>query len=115
MNAAASPDAKHQAARVLRFLNTPESARQLAKLFWARWQEQGSELMFGLAGSTYPQVAAEAIRAEIPAPNHAISEDFLHTLVLLETDADSNAAVRKNSPSCETWWSRHRTASGSRA
>lgn len=85
-----SPDALH-AARVLRFLNTQDSARQLAKLFIASNQQSlGREFLFGLFGSPYPQLVVEAMRAELAAPDHAITGEFIQELVNIEVNNDPN-------------------------
>jgi hypothetical protein len=78
-----------QAARTLRFLNTVDSTRELARHFRGLNQQPGGwELMFGLYGSPHRQVAIDAMRAELAAPDHAITEDFLSTLVELQILAD---------------------------
>jgi len=88
--AAPSPEAARRAARTLRFLNTPDSTRQLAKLFWGQNQHQpfGLDFMFGLYGSPYRKLAIDSMRDQIAAPDQPITEDFLSTLVNLEVSAD---------------------------
>jgi hypothetical protein len=104
-------DAIH-AARILRFLNTRDSTRELAKLFWGLNQQQpvGWELMFGLYGSPYRQVAIDAMRAELAVPGHAITNEFLGTLVNLQLSADAawdfpSGLTNEESP---TFWERRR-------
>ena len=83
------------AARVLRFLDTKDSTRQLATLFNGRdsGEQNNWEFYFGLYGSPYRQIAIEAMHREIAKPAHAISDDFLDLLAKLEapapTDSDS--------------------------
>jgi hypothetical protein len=83
-------DQMRRAARRLRFLNTEDSTRQLAKLFtsFSQQQQAGSELMFGLYGSAYRQLAIDSMRAELVAPDHAITDDYLNTLANLQITAD---------------------------
>jgi hypothetical protein len=86
----ASPEEARRAARRLRFLNTKDSTRQLAKMFCALNQQQSADadLMFGLYGSPYRQLAIDSMRAELAAPDHAIPSQFLETLVRLQVTAD---------------------------
>jgi hypothetical protein len=87
--APSSPDDARLAARRLRFLNTQDSTRQLSKLFWGLNQQPGGwDLMFGLYGSTYRQLAIDSMRDEFAAPEHAITSEFLRTLVGLQVSAD---------------------------
>lgn len=83
-------DDQRHAARVLRFLRTEEATRQMARLFWGLNDEQpvGWDLMLGLYGSPYRQSAIDAMHAEIPAPGHAITNEFLRTIAGLEISAD---------------------------
>jgi hypothetical protein len=86
----ASQEESRHAARVLRFLNTEESTRELAKFFWGVNQQQpeGLDLMLGLYGSPYRQLAIQAMRAELTAPEHAITAEYLQDLVNLQMSAD---------------------------
>lgn len=83
-------DSQRHAARALRFLRTEEATRDMAQLFFGlnRQQPVGWELMLGLYGSPYSQVAIDALHSEIAAPNHAITAEFLQTLTNLEINAD---------------------------
>ncbi|MGO9130659.1 MAG: hypothetical protein ACLQIS_13125 [Bryobacteraceae bacterium] len=87
---APSPEDARRAARVLRFLNTPDSTRQLARLFWGVNQPQpfGWDLMLGLYGSPYRKLAIDSMHDQIAVPDHAITAEFLHTLVDLQVSAD---------------------------
>ncbi len=82
-------DAKH-AAEVLRFLDTKESVRQLAKMLGAPSENSliGDELSNGLYESSYPQIALESMHKEIAASEQAVSSRFLETLVELEQDGE---------------------------
>ena len=80
---------EREAARPLRFLNTPESTETLAKLFWGLNDQPGGwELMMGLFGSPYQAEAIAAMQREISNPDHAITSDYLRTLVRLQIAAD---------------------------
>lgn len=83
-------DPVRRAARQLRFLNTKESAQQLAKLFSGYGEEQpyAWEFSLGLFGSPYRSTVIEAMRKEFAAPNHPITAEFLQSLVRLEITAD---------------------------
>ena len=85
-----APEEGRHAARVLRFLNTEDSAREMAKLFWGLNQQQplGWEFMFGLYGSPYRQTVIDAMRSELGAPGHAITSEFLDTLANLQVNAE---------------------------
>src|SRR5262249_4713508 len=80
-----SQDDAHRAARILRFLSTRDSARQLAKVFSGLNGQyaNGWDLKFGLYGSPYQDVAIEAMRGEFGVRDHAITSEFLGTLVEL--------------------------------
>jgi hypothetical protein len=93
-----SQDEARHAARMLRFLNSQDSARELARRFWGLNQQQPVQwdFMFGLYGSPYPQVAIDALRAELAAPDHAITSEFLDVLVNLQTNADARWTSQPN-------------------
>ncbi|MGD0630621.1 MAG: hypothetical protein ABR987_14915 [Terracidiphilus sp.] len=83
-------DAK-RAARVLRFLDTKASAKELAKMLAVprpnNWLSQ--EFSDGLYASSYRELAIDSMRKEMAIPEAAIGNEFLETLVELEEDADS--------------------------
>jgi hypothetical protein len=85
------PEEARQSARVLRFLNTGASTLQLAKLFGSLNQQQSTnwDLMFGLYGSPYRQLAIDSMHNEITASDHAITSELLRTLVNLQISADT--------------------------
>jgi hypothetical protein len=88
--AAPPRDDARQAVRRLRFLNTPDSTRQLARLFWGLNPQQplGWDLMLGLYGSPYRKLAIDSMHDQIPVPDHAITAEFLSALVNLQVSAD---------------------------
>ena len=87
-----SPNDARRAARRLRFLNSRASTQQLARFYWGLNSQGpvgfGSDLMFGLFGSPYRTLAIDSMHEQIAAPDHAITEDFLRTLVYLQVTAD---------------------------
>jgi hypothetical protein len=95
-----TPEIARPAARRLRFLDTTESTRQLARLFWGLNQQQpiGWDLMFGLFGSPYRQLAIDSMREELAVPDHAITNDFLRALV----DLRSGSCASRSSASVLT-------------
>jgi hypothetical protein len=98
------------AARILRFLDTRDSTRELAKLFWGLNQQQpiGWELMFGLYGSPYRQVAIDALRAEIAVPTHPITAEFLNALVGLQLSGNPPADPPTDPDAVKAFWERRR-------
>ncbi len=84
-----SEDARH-GARILRFLNTEDSTRALARQFWGANEQApiGWDLMFGLYGSPYPHLAIDTLQQEIGEPDRAVTEAFIRTLVQLEITSD---------------------------
>jgi len=87
----AADEEQRKAARKLRFLNTKPSVETLAKLFWGLNDQPGGwDLMFGLFGSPYRTEAIVAMQREINSPDHPITQDFLHTLMKLQINADTS-------------------------
>ena len=111
-----SPDDVRRAARRLHFLNTKDSTKQLAKLFSGLNEQPGGwDFMFGLYGSPYRQLAIDSMRAEFAAPDHAITSEFLQTLVGLEESADPSwdPPPRGSSPeAAQTFWRRRKAHTG---
>ncbi|WP_321471955.1 hypothetical protein [uncultured Paludibaculum sp.] len=109
-----SPEEAHRAARRLRFLDTPDSAGQLARLFWGLNQQQsvGWDLMFGLYGSPFQKVAIDSMNDELAVPEHPITGEFLGTLVNLQIVADSTwnppASGPTDSEAARAFWERRR-------
>lgn len=93
---------KRHAVRVLRFLGSEASTRELARRYGTEKDING-ERMFGLFGSPFRALAIEAMQTEIKNPLHSITREFVDTLVFLEMQSDSkyrgtsfNAFDRKN-------------------
>jgi hypothetical protein len=106
LSSSTTDDEKHHAARMLRFLNSEASTKALAQQFWGLNQQQpvGWDLMLGLFGSPYRQLAIEAVKAEISEPNHPITEDFLMALVRLEITGDPAWKPPSPGPSAPEEW-----------
>ena len=105
-----SPEEARRAARRLRFLNTKDSTRQLARLFWGLNQQQpiGWDLMFGLYGSPYRELAIHSMRDQIAVPGHANTQEFLSTLVNLQVSGDPawDAPLAGQDESGQEFWKR---------
>ena len=87
-----SPDAsetdKKHAARVLRFLDSEASARELARRYGSGMGSFDWEFKFGLYSTPFRQVAIQAMKAELSDPAHPVTRDYISTLVALEMLAD---------------------------
>lgn len=105
-----TPDDARRAARRLRFLDSKDSTKRLAKLFWGLNEQQpmGWDLMFGLYGSRYRQLAIDSMHEELSSPDHAITSEFLQTLVGLQVSADSSWDPPSNDQSTQEFWQRRR-------
>lgn len=87
-----SPDAsqvdQRHAARVLRFLGSEGSARELARRYGALDIPFEWDFKFGLYGTPYREVAIQAMKAELSDPDHPVTRDYVSTLVALEMLSD---------------------------
>jgi hypothetical protein len=82
-------DQKQHAVRVLRFLGSEASTRELARRYGSAEKDINGERMFGLFGSPFRALAIEAMHAEIKDPLHPVTREFVDTLVSLEMQSDS--------------------------
>ena len=89
----ASDEEKKHAARVLRFLGSEASTRELARRYWSGDHAFGWDMKFGLYGSPHRSIAIEAMKAQLTDPAHPISNEFIDTLVSLEMAADPNYKI----------------------
>jgi hypothetical protein len=79
---------KHSA-RVIRFLNTKESAAAMATLFWdAGEQPGGFEMMLGLFSAPCRAEAIAGMHREIGNPAHVITASFVYTLAKLQIESE---------------------------
>jgi hypothetical protein len=84
---AGDDDRKH-AARILRFLDSEASTRELAHRYCSGKDSFTWEMKFGLYGSPHRQVAIDAMKAELTDPEHPVSSEFVDTLVTLEMQSE---------------------------
>lgn len=79
---------RENAARALRFLNSEEAARELARRFWMSAGNLRWEFEAGLYGNPYRRTAIQAMRAVL-RDSHGVSRDwFIDLLVNLEMQSD---------------------------
>lgn len=107
---ASSEDAKH-AARVLRFLGSEASTRELARRFSSgNDQPFGWDMKFGLFGSPYRATAISAMKAALTDPRHPITREFAQTLALLELQSDPKSRLPEYDESNREAWGKARDA-----
>lgn len=110
--AASSPDEARRAARILRFLSTEDSTRELGRLFRGLDQQHPAafDLMMGLYGSPYRQTAIDSMHAAMRAPDHAVTSEFLDTLVNKQVNQepawDPPDFDRAHAEQAQAWWLR---------
>ena len=87
-----SPDAKTEdkqhAARMLRFLGSEGSTRELARRYGAENDPFEWEFKFGLFSTPHRELAVQAMKAELSDPEHPVSREYIATLVALELLVD---------------------------
>ena len=81
-------DEREHAARVLRFLDSEGSTRELARRYWSGSEEFGWEFKLGLYGSPFRSVAIDAMKTALADASHPITREFASTLVELEMLSD---------------------------
>ena len=79
-DSASTPEEKKAAARTLRFLDTPDSVRELAHQLAAPGDESRWEFQAGILGSRHRQEAVSALDAEFAAPDAGITESLIFSL-----------------------------------
>jgi hypothetical protein len=79
-NAGGTTDEKRAAARTLRFLDTPDSVRELARQLATPADENHWDLVAGILGSRHRQEAVAELEAQLAAPDAAITAEFLSAL-----------------------------------
>ncbi len=87
-----SPEDALHAARILRYLDSKASIRELAKVLGNPKQNDSvaTELSNGLFASSEPQLAIASMHKELAGPEEAMPGAFLETLVELEEDAEGS-------------------------
>jgi hypothetical protein len=84
----AAKEDRRQAARVLRFLDSEASTRELANRYRSGSDEFGWEFRLGLFGSPFRSVAIEAMKSALTDPAHPVTSEYVGTLVQLEMLSD---------------------------
>lgn len=84
----ATDEEKQHAARVLRFLGSEAAAREMARRYQAGNQPSGWDFRLGLFSSPYREQAVKAMKAEIRAPEHPVTREYVDALVGLEELTD---------------------------
>lgn len=103
-------EAKH-AARVLRFLGSEASTRELAHRYWSgNDQPFGWDLKFGLFGSPYRTIAIEGMKNALRIPPHPVTEEFVQTLATLELESDPKSRLPQYDAHHEEEWTKVRAA-----
>jgi hypothetical protein len=100
-------DEKEHAARVLRFLGSEASTRELVRRYSSGAEPFGWEMKFGLFGSSNRQVAIDAMQAAIHDPLHPITAEFVDTLVTLEMAQLPKDRFRPSDSSQKAWSQAH--------
>ena len=78
--AGSTPNEKRAAARTRRFLDTPDSVRELARQLATSGDENHWDLLAGILGSRHRQEAVAELEAQLAAPDAAITAEFLSAL-----------------------------------
>ena len=74
---ASTPEEKRAAARALRYLDTPDSVRELARQVAIPGNENRWDLEAGILGSRHRRAAVAEFEAQLAAPDVAITPEFL--------------------------------------
>jgi len=105
-----SEEAKH-AAKILRFLGSEASTRELARRYWgSNDQPFGWDFKFGLFGSPYRTQAIESMKAALQDGRHPVTQEFLNTLALLEVQSDPKSQLPPYDEKNAEAWTRVRDA-----
>jgi len=98
-------DKKH-AARVLRFLDSEASARELARRYGSGMGSFDWDFKFGLYSSPFREAAVQAMKAELSDPKHPATRDYVSTLVALEMLSDPKLRMPSYDPNRQEEWRR---------
>ncbi len=105
-----SPDAsqedKKHAARVLRFLGSEGSTRELARRYGALDDPFEWEFKFGLYSTPHRELAIQTMKAELSDPQHPVTREYISTLVALEMLADPKWHLPHYDPNHNEEWHR---------
>jgi hypothetical protein len=85
------PDASRtMALKSLRYLGTPDAARELARLFQSGDNQAEFECMFGLVGSPNRAAGLDEMRRLLRDPDFPVSQSFLSTMSLLSLEPSTS-------------------------
>ncbi len=105
-----SPDAKTEekkhAARMLRFLDSEASTRELARRYGAVDDPFEWEFKFGLFSTPHRELAVQAMKAELSNPEHPVTREYISTLVALEMLVDPKWRLPAYDSSRQEEWHR---------
>ena len=79
-SAAGTPEEKRAAARTLRFLDTPDAVRELARQLAVPGDDNRWDMVAGIVGSRHRQEAVAELEAQLAAPDAAVTAEFLRAL-----------------------------------
>ncbi len=103
-------EAKH-AARVLRFLGSEASTREIARRFWSsNDQPFGWDLKFGLYGSPFRSIVISAMRSALKDSQHPVTQDFIQNLATLELQSDPKMRLPIYDQQNQEAWNKARAA-----
>jgi hypothetical protein len=106
----ASTEEKKHAARLLRFLGSEGSTRELARRYGSVDDPFEWEFKFGLFGTPHRELAIQAMKAELFDPQHPVTRDYVSTLVALEMLVDPQWRLPAYDSSLQEEWHRARDA-----
>ena len=102
----ASDEEKKHAARVLRFLGSEASTRELTRRYGSGTGSFDWEFKFGLFGTPFRDVAIRAMKAELSDPDHPVTREYIATLVALEMLSDPMLRLPPYDPNHQEEWRR---------
>jgi hypothetical protein len=102
----ASKEDKEHAARVLRFLGSEASTRELAHRYASGQVPFEWDFKLGLYSTPYREAAIQAMKAELSNPEHPVTREFISTLVALEMLSDPKLRRPLYDPNHQEEWRR---------
>jgi hypothetical protein len=102
----ASKEDKEHAARVLRFLGSEASTRELARRYTSGQGPFEWDFKFGLYSTPYREVAIQAMKAELSSPENPVTREYISTLVALEMLSDPKLRLPPYDPNHQMEWRR---------
>ena len=102
----AGDEEKKHAARVLRFLGSEGSTREIARRYGTVNDPFEWEFKFGLFASSHRELAIQAMKAELTDPDHPVTHEYISTLVTLEMLSDPKLRLPTYDPNHQEEWRR---------